>query len=167
MTDLDQTAHTLACYIHAGQRYGAGPYISHCIDVCNLIAEVYPDDDALKAAAVLHDAIEDAPADLDARAMILERCGPEVLALVEAVTDEPGVNRRERKAKTLPKTAAAGWRAVAIKLADRICNSRGPSHRPMYRKEQAAFRAALYPVTADRPELAALWADLDLLLAAP
>jgi (p)ppGpp synthase/HD superfamily hydrolase len=168
MTDLDQTAEALAGYIHAGQRYGAGPYISHCIDVRNLIAEVYPDDDVLKAAAVLHDAIEDEKyGDINARAMILERCGPEVLALVEAVTDAPGATRAERKENTLPKIAAAGWRAVAIKLADRICNSRGPFHRPMYRKEQAAFRAALYPVTADRPELAPLWAELNSLLKVP
>ena len=164
---LDQTAHVLACYIHAGQRYGTGPYISHCTDVCNLIAEVYPDDDVLKAAATLHDAIEDAPADIDARAMILARCGSDVLALVEAVTDEPGATRAERKAKTLPKTAAGGWRAVAVKLADRICNCRDQAWRAGYRKEQPAFRAALYLVTADRPELAPLWAHLDSLLETP
>jgi (p)ppGpp synthase/HD superfamily hydrolase len=159
---LDETAQALAGYIHAGQRYGAGPYVSHCIDVRNLIAEAYPGDDVLKAAAVLHDAIEDAPADIGARALILQHCGPDVLALVEAVTDEPGANRAERKAKTLPKTAAAGWRAVAIKLADRLCNSHGPK-ADMYRRELPAFKAALYPVTADRPELAPLWAALEAL----
>jgi (p)ppGpp synthase/HD superfamily hydrolase len=156
---------TLALYIHAGQRYGEGPHISHCTDVRDLIASIYPDDDEIQAAAMLHDAIEDAPAHMDARALILSHCGPGVLALVEAVTDEPGASRRERKAKTLPKTAAAGWRAVAIKVADRACNSADPAWRGMYSKEHPAFRAALYPVTADRPELANLWVALDALLA--
>jgi (p)ppGpp synthase/HD superfamily hydrolase len=158
------TAEDLAAYIHAGQRHGDRPYLSHCIDVHNLIASIYPYDESLKAAALLHDAIEDAPDDIDARKMILDACGPDVLALVEALTDEPGANRRERKAKTLPKTAAAGPRAVAIKLADRICNVRDPHFRSMYRKEHPAFKAALYPVVTDRPELSALCVTLDDLL---
>jgi hypothetical protein len=51
---------------------------------------------------------------------------------------------------------------VAIKLADRLCNSRG-AKAAMYRQELPAFKAALFPVTADRPELAALWAALEAL----
>lgn len=153
------TAFALASYIHAGQRYGAQPFISHVIDVHAVIAGLYPDDIELQAAAYLHDAIEDAPDNMDVRQMIAVRCGADVLALVEAVTDEPGDTRAERKAKTLPKTAAAGWRAVAIKLADRSCNMRG-ERLAMYQRELPAFRAALYPVTADRPELAPLWAGL-------
>jgi (p)ppGpp synthase/HD superfamily hydrolase len=157
------TAFALASYIHAGQRYGNRPFISHVIDVHEVIAALYPDDVELQAAAYLHDAIEDAPEGMDARQMIAVRCGAGVLALVEAVTDEPGETRAERKAKTLPKTAAAGWRAVALKRADRSCNMRGQAHAAMYRAELPAFRAALFPVTAERPELAPLWAELDRL----
>lgn len=153
------TAFALASYIHAGQRYGTRPFISHVIDVHAVIAALYPDDIELQAAAYLHDAIEDAPDNMDVRQMIAVRCGADVLALVEAVTDEPGDTRDERKAKTLPKTAAAGWRAVALKLADRSCNMRG-ERLAMYQRELPAFRAALYPVTAGRPELAPLWAGL-------
>lgn len=158
---VNARAYDLACYIHAGQRYGADPFISHCIDVRDVVAAIYPLDEVLHAAAGLHDAIEDAPDGTDARALILRHCGPEVLALVEAVTDEPGDTRAERKAKTLPKTAAAGWRAVAIKLADRLCNSRSPTHGTMYRREYPAFKEALFHVMTDRPELGPLWAALD------
>lgn len=158
------TAYALASYLHAGQRYGDLPFISHVTDVHAIIAEIYPTDVELQAAAYLHDAVEDAPEGMDARQMIAVRCGPDVLALVEAVTDEPGATRAERKAKTLPKTAAAGWRAVAIKLADRVCNMRRAGRMAArYRAELPAFRAALFEVTADRLELAPLWAELDRL----
>ena len=158
------TAYTLASYLHAGQRYGKGPFISHITDVHAIIAALYPDDVELQAAAYLHDAVEDAPEGMDARQMIAVRCGAAVLDLVEAVTDEPGASRAERKAKTLPKTAAAGWRAVALKLADRVCNMRAAGRAAaMYRAELPAFRAALFEVTTDRPELAPLWAELDRL----
>ena len=158
------TAYTLASYLHAGQRYGKGPFISHVTDVHAIIAALYPDDVELQAAAYLHDAVEDAPEGMDARQMIAVRCGAAVLALVEAVTDEPGASRAERKAKTLPTTAAAGGRAVALKLADRVCNMRAAGRAAaMYRAELPAFRAALFDVTTDRPELAPLWAELDRL----
>ena len=160
MSDLSRRGYTLAAWIHAGQRYGDDPYIAHCNEVHDLIASLYPGDEVLQVAAGLHDAIEDAPTGMDARALIARECGAEVLALVEAVTDEPGSTRAERKANTLPKTAAAGWRAVAIKLADRLSNARGDKLE-MYRREYPAFRAALYPVSEDRAELRLLWDTLD------
>lgn len=159
----------LAERIHRGQLYGGHPYMAHLEDVWRVIRDIYPEDTALQDAALLHDAIEDAPKGMDVRTLILDHIGlgSEVLGLVESVTDEPGETRAERKAKTLPKTATAGWRAAALKLADRLCNMRsaaaGSNHEKMYREEFPAFRDALYPVTADRLELAPLWAELEQL----
>jgi guanosine-3',5'-bis(diphosphate) 3'-pyrophosphohydrolase len=159
----------LAVHVHRGQVYGGRPYMTHLVDVWRVICDVYPQDTALQDAALLHDAIEDAPKEMDVQTLILDHIGlgSEVLFLVVAVTDEPGETRAERKAKTLPKTAAAGWRAAALKLADRLCNMRsaaaGSKHEKMYREEFPAFRDALYPVTACRPELAPLWTELEQL----
>lgn len=154
------TARRLAREAHAGQEYGPGiPYERHLADVAGIVAAWTGDADTV-CAAWLHDAVEDTPMALTA---IAEALGPEVAAIVGAVTDEPGRNRREREAKTLPKIRA-DKRAVLVKLADRLANIRAAhARRPdllrMYRQEHAAFRAALH-----RPgEYEALWRELDRL----
>lgn len=162
-----RTARLLAAEIHKGQRYGQDTKFSHVRAVHDLIERHFPDDIELQSVAFLHDALEDAPEGLNTRQMIGDRCGPGVLALVDAVTDEPGATRRERKPATLAKIAAAGWRAVAIKLADRLCNTRqslwgtNTKAAAMYAKEYPEFRAALHPASADKPQLAPMWSALD------
>jgi len=87
--------------------------------------------------------------------------GPDVAGLVDAVTDEPGPNRRARKAATYQKIREAGHLAVRLKLADRIANvEAGGSLTDMYRKEHEAFRRNLH--TAGENE--DMWRHLDGLL---
>jgi guanosine-3',5'-bis(diphosphate) 3'-pyrophosphohydrolase len=104
-------------------------------------------DQWLVAAAWLHDTLEDTQLK---PFLIRDACGEEVLRLVEAVTDEPGANRAEKKAKTYPKIVAVGEAAVDLKLADRIANVEasilggcGFDFLTMYRKEYPEFKAAL------------------------
>jgi len=88
-------------------------------------------------------------------------------------TDVPGPNRKQRKAATYERmrrdvAAAPVWirAAVRVKLADRIANLRA-SHRDslslldMYRRESAAFRAALFVAGI----CDAMWAEHDRLSA--
>ena len=95
------------------------------------------------------------------------RFGAVVAELVWRVTDEPGRNRKERKAATYPKIAASEA-AIVLKLADRIANVESSIRYKlrlieMYRKEQAGFEEALRPHC--RTEFASrMWAVLDELM---
>ena len=172
---LVRVAQKLAQRLHWGQLYGGGPQFKHVKDVGSLLRRHFPEDLELQAAGYLHDAIEDAQDRGDARREIWTFCGRPVLTLVEAVTNEPGLTRSERWKTTLPKIAKAGERAIALKVADRVCNVRyslgsagdltSPGHKfyKMYLGEYPEFRRALY-ATPTLPGLSALWATLDTLL---
>lgn len=162
MTDLVETARSMATKAHATQRYGDLPYTVHLGDVVEVLRRFeLADDVELIAAAWLHDAVEDTELTVpQVRAVLGER----VASLVDAVTDGPGANRRERKARPytmIPKTPGA----IAVKLADRIANVESarrsrPRLLAMYRKEHSTFREKLYrPGQAD-----VLWDHLDRII---
>lgn len=161
--DLVDKARSLALAAHGEQRYGAHPYRVHLEHVEEVLMR-FPHDEVMRAAAWLHDAVEDTALGLEeVRAAV----GDEVAAIVGAVTDEPGANRKARKAATMRKLAAASTAARAVKLADRIANveatiahGRGDLYA-MYAGEHAAFRAALHVPGELDPQ----WAHLDGLLA--
>lgn len=149
---LTEEARAFALAAHGAQRYGAHPYAHHL--------------EAVAAVAWLHDTVEDTAANL---AEIEHRFGPRIAACVSLLTDEPGPSRKERKAKTYAKLAAAqGFLELAllVKAADRLANVRACiADRKLdllqvYRSEQPAFRQA-----ACRPNLCGpIWAELDALL---
>jgi (p)ppGpp synthase/HD superfamily hydrolase len=86
--------------------------------------------------------------------------GEEIAEIVYCVTDELGRNRKERKAKTLPKIAQ-NPDAVIIKLADRIANIEHGGKIDMYAKEYFDFKFALY----SKDRLAEpMWEHLESLL---
>jgi len=163
--DLVERARRLALAAHGDQRYGRDPYRVH-LEQVDAVLMRFAHDDVMRAAAWLHDAVEDTDLTLE---QVEAEMGAEVAGIVAAVTDEPGANRKARKAATLPKLAAAGTAARAVKLADRIANveatiahGRGDLHA-MYCGEHAAFRAALHVPGELDPQ----WAHLDRLLAQP
>lgn len=156
-------ARELAATAHAGQRYGDRPYTAHLEHVEEVVRR-FPHTPVMRAAAWLHDAVEDTAVTL---AEVEAAVGGEVAAIVRAVTDQPGASRVERKARTLPVLAAASPEARAVKLADRIANleSARATGRvdllAMYREEHAELRRQL-----ERPgEHEAQWAHLESLLA--
>jgi (p)ppGpp synthase/HD superfamily hydrolase len=161
--DLVERARELALAAHGEQRYGKSPYRVHLEHVEEVVRR-FAHDDLMRAAAWLHDTVEDTALTLEeVRAAV----GNEVADIVAAVTDEPGENRKARKAATLVKLAAASPAARAVKLADRIANveatiahGRGDLYS-MYAGEHAAFRTALYVPGELDPQ----WALLDRLLA--
>jgi guanosine-3',5'-bis(diphosphate) 3'-pyrophosphohydrolase len=162
--DLVERARRLALAAHGEQRYGADPYRVHLEHVVEVLTR-FAHDDVMRAAAWLHDTVEDTPLTLEE---VTREVGPEVAAIVAAVTDEPGANRKARKAATLGKLAAASPAARAVKLADRIANveasiahGRGDLFA-MYAGEHVAFRAALYTAGENHPQ----WVHLDGLFAA-
>ena len=155
------------------QLYGSIlPYTHHLADVAGILRQRSCDDEIIIAAAWLHDVVEDTrDRDNEVRVRDLqEMFGDEVAALVDAVTSEPGANRKIRNALTYPKIRAGGERAIALKLADRLANVRfGGRAVEMYRREHAEFRHALwtpgespaYVVPGVDAAIVWMWGELD------
>ena len=166
-----KTAELMAKEAHQGQRYGNCPYHHHLQAVVNVLIEFgatlnNPETAAILVAAWLHDSLEDSSLTYD---LILNQFGQEVADIVEAVTDEPGKNRKERKALTYVKTRQ-NEKAIILKLVDRIANVRAsqldnPKKLKMYTKEQQDFEQALYPNSIS-PLSQQLWRELQHTLTA-
>jgi hypothetical protein len=145
----------LASRLHAGDRRQSEPYLNHPLRVAIRIMSHYGIRDLdVIAAALLHDAVEDHPADLapdgtaeSALAVLAGRFGPRVAELVAAVTNpeyDPGRDRhvqyREHVAASLDRCP---WARV-IKASDFTDNGAG----------------LLYTTGPRVPDLAAKYAQL-------
>ena len=125
VTELPLTCRALefAAQQHRGQRREAdqAPFILHPLEVAQLLrGRDYPD--AVVAAGVLHDVIEDTgvdPGELE------RRFGARVAVLVTAVSEPAGDGSyRERKARLRDSITAADADAVAIFAADKVAKAR-------------------------------------------
>lgn len=130
-TKLISDATQFAIENHGDQKYGKKPYHSHLMDVVTVLRR-FVDWDILEQemvdAAWLHDVIEDTPVVSD---IVFKKFGSRVGALVRAVTNEQGANRKERHLKTYPKIKDT-FRAIVLKLADRIANVENTISRDRY-----------------------------------
>jgi (p)ppGpp synthase/HD superfamily hydrolase len=158
-----QQARDFALAAHAEQKYGDHPYSVHLDAVAALVK---PFGKEAVVVAYLHDTCEDTKTTI---AEIESKFGPKVAACVSLLTDEPGANRKVRKAKTYARLAGVhgvNELALLVKIADRLANVRACVQDrkqlllQLYRSEQAAFRKAVY--RSDLCEL--LWAELEALL---
>lgn len=163
MSGVVAEAREFAVRAHGDQRYGSEPYVYHLDAVAGLLV---PFGEEAQAVGYLHDVVEDTTIGIDA---VRERFGDRVAAYVALVTDEQGANRRERKARTNAKLAAAGPDAsvaLLVKAADRLANLResarggDDSKLRMYRREHPAFEQAAF-----RPDLCdEFWREMAQLL---
>ncbi|MBI2917137.1 MAG: bifunctional (p)ppGpp synthetase/guanosine-3',5'-bis(diphosphate) 3'-pyrophosphohydrolase [Chloroflexi bacterium] len=152
-------AYQFAEQVHRGQsRLSGEPFVVHPLQASLILAELRLDADTL-AAALLHDAIEDAGVTLSE---LSERFGPKIASLVDGVTkltratptpygslDSPEATppppRRtpiEAQAEALRKMLVAmaeDIRVVLIKLADRLHNMRTVMALPLGRRRQFAL----------------------------
>jgi GTP pyrophosphokinase len=120
-----QKAYVFAARAHKGQvRRSGEPYLSHPLEVTNILADMRLDKTTL-VAALLHDVLEDT--DITA-AEIKGNFGKEAADLVEGVTKISRVQEASaeaRRAETIRKIILAmtdDIRVIFIKLADRIHN---------------------------------------------
>lgn len=160
LPDIIQRAYEFAEERHADQVYDRERGLLHVYHVRKaheVLARFGIADTDIQVATVLHDVIEDtATTEIE----VAETFGDRIAALVSAVTNESGANRKERAARTYPKIRAVPG-AVVVKLADRIANvEHGGTLVSMYKKEHPGFRDALYKAG----EADALWAHLDRLI---
>ncbi|THB85072.1 HD domain-containing protein, partial [Pantoea allii] len=124
---LEEQARRFATEAHAsaGQRrkYTDEPYIVHPAAVVELVRSV-SHDEALLAAAWLHDTVEDTAT---TRNDIEAHFGERVASLVEMLTNNTPTEAKNRAARKLAHfrhTASASPDAQTIKLADIIDNTR-------------------------------------------
>ncbi len=127
LDSLEEQARRFATEAHAsaGQRrkYTDEPYIVHPAAVVELVRSV-SHDEALLAAAWLHDTVEDTST---TQSDIEAHFGARVASLVEMLTDSAPATAKNRAARKLAHfrhTASASPEAQTIKLADIIDNTR-------------------------------------------
>jgi (p)ppGpp synthase/HD superfamily hydrolase len=136
----------LASAAHAGQVDKVGvPYIEH---VRAVAAGLVPFGDRLVMAGLLHDVVEDT----GRTAQELRAAGvpDDVVALVEAVTNQPGVPYEEKI-----RRIAGNREATLVKIADNAHNSR-PDRAAALTEEQRARLGAKYRAARE-----VLWAAAD------
>ena len=142
-----ELAREFAIKMHGYQMYGQSPYVQHLDEVHNVLANY---NETHRTGSFLHDLVEDTKV---TKADIATRFGVFMSDLIDILSDEEGVNRKERKAKTYAKMKLVKGDliiALGIKLADRIANiENGLKHKnfkllKMYFKEREAFKDAVY-----------------------
>lgn len=146
-TEITKKAKKFAIRLHAGQEYGEGvPYDFHLEDVVTTLEFFGIHSGELKAAAWLHDILEDTKIRYST---LVSEFGKYIADIVYNVTDELGKNRKERHEKTYPKIKTDPL-AIIIKLADRISNVKYSylndtqyGKFEMYKKEQPDFEAGI------------------------
>ena len=128
------------------RKYTDEPYVTHPIAVAGLVQTVRHTE-AMLAAALLHDTVEDTPITLDEIHRVF---GFEVAILVEMLTDvskSSDGNRAARKAIDREHTAKASPAAKTIKLADLIDNTRSiVAHDAVFARTYLAEKAMLLDV---------------------
>jgi len=103
------------------------PYVTHLLDVVNLLVEEGVRDSETLVAAALHDTVEDTETSLDEIEALF---GREVRDLVAEVTDDKTLRKDERKRRQVEHAPEASPKATLIKLADKIANAWDVGHRP-------------------------------------
>lgn len=138
----------------------------HLEAVQAVLARFGIDDEVVRAAAWLHDVLEDNP---NVHRADLERSLPEdVVAIVDACTDGEGQSREERKMRPL-RLIPQVHNAVLVKLADRIANVEASieDHHDdrvaMYRLEHDTFVESLRE-SPSTPSAQPMWSHLEQLL---
>lgn len=149
---------------HRNQTYDIYPYTYHIKRVVE-IAEELGFDETIVVACTLHDVQENYDMSYND---IKKAFGFEVAEIVYAVSDESGRNRQERHEKTYPKIRA-NWKAVAVKICDRIANMRHSKEYDktkfkMYHNEHDEFVKGIHNPEHPANELNKAWIVLNELV---
>lgn len=127
--DMWQRAASFAARFHAGQvrKDGRTPYIAHPFRVALTVQQLFGHNDEITlCAALLHDTIEDTPADFDD---VEDAFGTTVAEIVAAMTKNMILREDEREPEYDQRLREADWRARLIKLADTYDNLCGIGSR--------------------------------------
>lgn len=131
--------------VHAGQvrQVDGAPFVLHPIEVAALLHESGAPDHVI-AAGALHDTLEKTAATADD---LTVRFGPEITALVCAVSEDKAISTyAERKAGLRDQVAAAGHDAALVFAADKLSKVRELSRvedAPVRRRRLTHYRRCL------------------------
>ena len=160
-----QQAYEFGAAAHKGQKRLSGePYISHPIAAANILADLHVDAETI-IAAILHDVIEDTPAEME---QLVEQFGREVADLVDGVTKLDQIkfkSRQEAQAESFRKMLLAmvrDIRVILVKLADRTHNMRTLDAMPLPKRRGIARETLdIYAPIADRLGLYSIKLELE------
>jgi GTP pyrophosphokinase len=163
--DVVRDAYLAAARAHEGQVRASGEaYVSHCVAVAAILADLHLDPTTV-AAALLHDVLEDTGVEA---AELRERFGAEIAGLVDGVTKLGKIewqSREERQAESLRKmflAMANDVRIVLIKLADRLHNMRTIGALPEWKRKRTAQETLeIYAPLAERLGIGSLQKELE------
>lgn len=133
--------------------------LRHSIEVARLLHEAGFDEEVV-AAGLMHDVVEATAAELP---QVAERFGSRAAALVEAMTEDDGIESYEaRKAEHRARVTAQGSSAAAIYAADKLAKMPHLRADPDSASERqlAHYRQTAETLRAAHPDLPFL-ADLD------
>src|SRR5215472_14603334 len=124
----------------AQKRLSGEPYVSHPLEVANVLADLKLDVVCL-AGGMLHDVVEDTPTTIE---RIRQEFGSDVAHIVEGVTKISRLHfetAEEKQAENLRKMFLAmvdDVRVVLVKLADRLHNMRTLDALPLEKRQRVA-----------------------------
>lgn len=120
MANLIETAAVIALEAHAGQKRkdGDAPYAAHVIAVALKLAH-YGYSDALVAAALVHDVLEDTTYP---ESKLRSLMGDEIMEILFAVRNDDTLEWEEKKKKYIESVRAGSDDVKALATADKICN---------------------------------------------
>jgi GTP pyrophosphokinase len=126
---------------HSGQKRKSGEdYITHCIEVGKILADLYLDSASI-CAAFLHDVVEDTDVGVEE---IRQEFGDEIATIVDGLTKLGRVefsSRSEAQAENFRKlllSMARDARVISLKLADRLHNMRTLDALPQAKQRRIA-----------------------------
>lgn len=164
-TTLLKKAYVFAAQAHKGQiRRSGEPYLSHSLEVADMLADMKMDKTTL-AAGLLHDVLEDT----DLTAVELRQAfGNEITQLVEGVTKISRVQESSpetRQAESIRKIILAmtdDLRIIFVKLADRVHNLKTLKFLPEDKQKQVASETLdIYAPIANRLGMGRIKAELE------
>ena len=128
-----EKAYTVAFYAHANQKRRDGSkYITHPVEVANILADLKMDKDSI-CAALMHDVLEDSDI---TKNNLRSLFGEDVADIVDGVSKLGKLdiaNRKDNDANNLQKMMLAmskDVRVVLVKICDRLHNMRTIEHLP-------------------------------------
>jgi GTP pyrophosphokinase len=163
--DLIRRAYIFSAKEHKGQLRASGePYLTHPLEVANLLAEMKMDSVTV-SVGLLHDVVEDTLVSLDE----VERTfGGDVAHIVDGVTKISQIHftsKEEKQAENFRKMLLAmtdDIRVIMVKFADRLHNMRTLQHLSSERREAIARETLeIYAPLANRLGMGKIRGELE------
>ncbi|MGA2261813.1 MAG: bifunctional (p)ppGpp synthetase/guanosine-3',5'-bis(diphosphate) 3'-pyrophosphohydrolase [Acidobacteriota bacterium] len=163
--EMIQRGYVASAKFHKGQlRMNGEPYLTHPLEVANILAELKLDAGTV-TAGLLHDVLEDT---LMSPEELRKQFGDEVYQIVDGVTKISQVvfsSRQEKQAENFRKMLLAmvsDIRVLFVKLADRLHNMRTLQYLPPERRERISLETLdIYAPLAHRLGMARIRGELE------